>query len=167
MAEELEDSGLLGPKEWVTIIAIVIAVYLYRAFHHILPSSIGSPANTSAAAQAGLDDEIRRRNIQEARRKLIEESERKIDENRDKIKVAYIMVKETFCDSVAFGFRMGSAEDARSRSRQRIRSASFSFRKKRNRSDANKSNAQRSSSMLAKNRAVVAVQARSERITIR
>ena len=89
MAEEelLEDSGLLGPKECIAIIAIVIAVYLYRAFNHVLPSSIGSAANASAAAQASLDEETRRRNIQEARRRLIEESERIIDENRDKLKV--------------------------------------------------------------------------------
>ena len=88
MAEELENVGLLGPKEWLTIIAIAIAVYLYRAFHHILPSSAGSAANTSAAAQANLDEETRRRAIQEARSRLLRDSERVIEENREKLKVS-------------------------------------------------------------------------------
>ncbi|XP_003739918.1 selenoprotein S [Galendromus occidentalis] len=86
MAEEFEQTGLLGPKEWLAILAVAIAVYIYRKFQNALAPSSGSVGNNSATAQAISDDDIRRRNMQEARRRLIEESERKIEENREKLK---------------------------------------------------------------------------------
>jgi len=79
-----EEAGLFGPKEWMMIAAVVIAAYLYRTFHHLLPSTIGSPGNSST--QASVNDETRRTTMLEARRKLIAESEKKIEENRGKLK---------------------------------------------------------------------------------